>query len=296
MCVTGFMTLFSSTAPAVTPPAAPSSLTATAVSDSQINLAWVDNSDDEDDFYIERADNSGFTVNLTNVVKAANSTSHNWSGLSDNKTYYFRVKARNVAGSSGWSNTANDTTDPTPPSPPAAPSGLSTTTISQSQVKLDWTDNAGNEDGFHVYRNGSLYQTLATPNLQTYTASGLAEGTSYDWKVRAYNAGGNSAFTSTVAGATQLATPSTGTLCTPDSGTTVRVRWTDQSGHENNYEIFKNGSSHTTVAADVELYEASAVAGDTWKVRAIAAALPDSDFTSVRTVPTPATNLIDCPG
>ncbi|MDQ7054057.1 MAG: fibronectin type III domain-containing protein [candidate division KSB1 bacterium] len=38
------------------PPAAPSNLTATAVSTSQIDLSWTDNSNNEDGFKIERKD------------------------------------------------------------------------------------------------------------------------------------------------------------------------------------------------------------------------------------------------
>ena len=279
-------------AAAATAPAAPSGNSANAVSTSRIDQSWTDNSDDEDDFQAQRALNSGFTSGLVTVVKSAGSTSHSWTGLTDDTLYYTRVRARNAAGSSVWSNTASATTLQ---NVPAAPSSLVATTVSASQVDLAWTDNASNEDGFKVYRDAALFDTVATPNLTSYSATGLAEGTSYDWVVRAYNASGTSAASNTDTAATQLATPGSVTLCTPDGGTTVRVRWNDQSNQENNYEIFQNGVSYDTVAANVELYEDTAIAGDKWKVRAIAAALPDSDFTAERTVPTPTSNLTGCP-
>src|SRR5206468_12564526 len=47
------------------PPAAPSSLAATATSSSQINLSWTDNSSNESGFKIERATDSAFMQNLT---------------------------------------------------------------------------------------------------------------------------------------------------------------------------------------------------------------------------------------
>jgi xyloglucan-specific exo-beta-1,4-glucanase len=87
-------------------PAAPSALTATAVSTTQINLSWTDNSANETTFIIERATNSGFTSNLVSTSVAANTTTHSATGLTANTTYYFRVRAANEAGDSAHSNTA----------------------------------------------------------------------------------------------------------------------------------------------------------------------------------------------
>lgn len=91
-------------------PAAPSSLTATAVAAGQINLAWTDNSNNESNFVIERATNSSFTQNLKTYTPPANSTAFADVLLSPNTTYYFRIKAVNGSGSSAYSNTDVDTT------------------------------------------------------------------------------------------------------------------------------------------------------------------------------------------
>ncbi len=95
------------TGPAVvTPPAAPSSLTATAASKTQINLSWVDNSSDETGFKIERSTSatSGFTQIGTT---GAGTTTFQSTGLTGNTTYYYRVRATNANGDSGYSNTAS---------------------------------------------------------------------------------------------------------------------------------------------------------------------------------------------
>lgn len=91
------------------PSAAPSNLTATTISPTQINLSWVDNASDEDDFKIECSedDNSNF-VQIDTV--GANETSYNSTGLTKNTTYYYRVRAYNGAGNSSYSNEAYDTT------------------------------------------------------------------------------------------------------------------------------------------------------------------------------------------
>ncbi|MFP3937125.1 MAG: fibronectin type III domain-containing protein [Phycisphaerae bacterium] len=83
-------------APAVaakpTTPAAPTDLTATAVSSSQIDLTWTDNSDNEDDFRVERSlDGSSFSEIAT---VGANVTTYSDTGLSESTTYYYRVRAR----------------------------------------------------------------------------------------------------------------------------------------------------------------------------------------------------------
>ena len=92
------------------PPAAPSNLIPTAVSSSQINLAWADNSNDETGFVIERAVGGGAWGPLATV--GANVTGYANTGLSPGTPYQYRVKAINGAGESGYSNTASATTQP----------------------------------------------------------------------------------------------------------------------------------------------------------------------------------------
>src|SRR5437870_2101522 len=89
--------------PAVAVPLAPSNLTATAVSGTEIDLTWQDNSSDETSFSIQRSlsPTSGFTA-----IKSAkgNVTSFQNVSLTGATRYYYRVKAvrRNV-GSSDFS-------------------------------------------------------------------------------------------------------------------------------------------------------------------------------------------------
>ncbi len=91
------------------PIAAPSNLTATAVSESQINLAWTDNSGDESGFKIERK--TGLSGTYAQIATpGAETTSYSNTGLTAGTTYYYRVRAYNGAGNSSYSNEANATT------------------------------------------------------------------------------------------------------------------------------------------------------------------------------------------
>jgi PA14 domain-containing protein/Big-like domain-containing protein/carbohydrate binding protein with CBM6 domain/fibronectin type III domain protein/strictosidine synthase-like protein len=94
--------------PAVTVPAAPSNLTATAVSSGQINLAWTDNANNETSFRIERSPNGSSFTEIATV--GANVTSFSNTGLAASTTYFYRVRASNSGGNSAYSNTTSATT------------------------------------------------------------------------------------------------------------------------------------------------------------------------------------------
>jgi hypothetical protein len=93
----------------VTIPTAPTGLSATAASSSQINLAWTDAANNETGFRIERSTTSGGTYTEIATV-GANISSYQNTGLTASTAYYYRVRAYNAAGNSGYSNVANATT------------------------------------------------------------------------------------------------------------------------------------------------------------------------------------------
>jgi hypothetical protein len=94
-------------APAI--PATPSSLAASAVSKTEIDLSWADNANNETGFKIERStrNNSSFSEIAT---VGANVTSYSDTGLRKKTVYFYRVRATNANGDSGYSNEANATT------------------------------------------------------------------------------------------------------------------------------------------------------------------------------------------
>jgi hypothetical protein len=87
-------------------PAAPSNLTATAGKKS-VTVNWVDNSNNETGFKIERSTDG---VNFSQITTVgANVTSYKNVGLTSGTTYYYRVRATNAAGDSAYSNIASAT-------------------------------------------------------------------------------------------------------------------------------------------------------------------------------------------
>ena len=86
-------------------------------------------------------------------------------------------------------------------SPPAAPNNLVATAVSENQVNLVWTDNSNNEDGFDIEHStdNSNFTRIATvgTDANTYSHTGLTPNTRYYHRVRAFNAGGESAYSNT---------------------------------------------------------------------------------------------------
>ena len=91
--------------------------------------------------------------------------------------------------------TPSPTATPTPtatPALPQTPTNLRQTGRTTTSITLTWQDNAVNETGFHLYRNGTRIATLVA-NITTYTDTGLTCGQSYRYRVSAYNTVGESA-------------------------------------------------------------------------------------------------------
>lgn len=90
-------------------PNAPSNLSASGLTTSQIDLVWMDNSSVEDNFQLERSEN-GTTGWSQIATLPSNTTSYSDNGLTASKTYYYRILASNSTGSSAYSSVASATT------------------------------------------------------------------------------------------------------------------------------------------------------------------------------------------
>lgn len=90
--------------------------------------------------------------------------------------------------------------------PPVAPSGLTATAVNASRIDLAWSDNSADETGFRIDRRrpGGEFTVIADlpANTTTYSDTGLATSTPYEYRVRAYSGSLESAPTETVSATT----------------------------------------------------------------------------------------------
>ncbi len=93
-------------------PTAPNTLAATAVSGTEINLTWKDNSSNETSFEVYRSanTNAAYVLIATVPANATANASYSDEGLFPNARYYYRVRAKNDGGTSGYTNEVNTLT------------------------------------------------------------------------------------------------------------------------------------------------------------------------------------------
>jgi zinc-dependent metalloproteinase lipoprotein len=163
----------------------PTTLTATSTVFNSVGLTWTDNSSNEDGFKIERSTTtgSGFTQIGTVGANIVTYTDNTTDGASK---YYYRVRSYLTSNNSNYSNEATVTT---PQEPITAPTALAATATTDAKIKLDWTDNSNNEQGFKIERSTSEtsgFAVVGTSVAATFTDNAIDLGTTYYYRVRAY--------------------------------------------------------------------------------------------------------------
>ena len=268
-------------------PSRPDDLVADAESATAIRLDWTDTSDNEETFRVERR--SSILDPYSEVARVdADVTTYTDASLAPATAYAYRIRACNAVGCSDYEGPVVATTLAGQQSPPP-PDGLTATALSSSEVRLEWNDNASDEDAFRIQRRRASEDDFveageAGADETSFDDNGLTDGVTYVYRVQACNEAGCSSFTDEVNVTTPTASapPPPGDLTAEGiSEDEIRLEWRDESNNETRFEIQRRrgrGGSFNdiaTVDADETSYVDSGLDDDqryTYRIRACNAA------------------------
>ncbi|MDF7818569.1 fibronectin type III domain-containing protein, partial [Runella sp. MFBS21] len=232
------------------PPAAPTGVSATALSSAQIEVKWTDASNNESKFTISRSDQSSNGPWTQVGEVGANSQSFTDNGVQSNKTYYYQVCAVN----SGGQNCALSNKVTTPGSPPLPPGKL-VVSINGTSASLSWEDAATNETGYEIERkeeNGSFARIFTSGNFSgtgTFNDNNLANGKTYCYRVRAVNSEGVSTYSNEACGTTRETPPNTPSNLTATAANSrqINLSWNNNSSSQTKVEIHRSENNNSFV-------------------------------------------------
>jgi len=237
---------------------APTNVTATPTSDSQILLQWADASNLEDGVEIEMretgvqefyklADWNFYWTPFVNITELTASTG-----------YEFRLRAYRQTSATtrqytGYSSTVSATTS----SFSGVPTNLAVTATNEETLQFSWADPFSSESGFEIQyglKSGSgptSFEILGTTNsneTSTTPISGWLPGTTYDFRIRAVSIANGvpvySGFSDVVTFSVPFHKPTSFSVVST-THSTATLTWQDNSLVEAGYEILVRAAGET---------------------------------------------------
>ena len=221
------------------PPAAPT-VTMTYSDSGKPKLTWKAVSG-ATSYRVFRSESRGSGYSLLGTTTA---TSYTNTGAAVGKTYYYRVKAVNSVGTSGYSNIVSGKAKTAAPAAPSVTIGNSST----GKPQLTWNAVSGAVK-YEVYRStrqNSGYSLLGTTTSTSYVNTGASTGTTYYYRVKAVNRNGMaSGYSNIVSGKAKAAAPAAPSVTAGNSSTgKPRLTWKAVSGAVS-YRIYRSESRGT---------------------------------------------------
>ncbi|MEI3843349.1 MULTISPECIES: lytic polysaccharide monooxygenase [unclassified Microbacterium] len=227
-------------------PSAPSNVHAMKVTTNTVDLMWNASSDNVgvDRYEIQRAVKGGEFEKVGTTA----GTSFKDTGLTASTAYDYRVVAIDGAGNTSAAGTFSVTTkdevvNPGPDTEaPTAPSGVHSMKTTADSVDLMWSESEDNVgvDRYEIQRavKGGQFQTVGSTAKTSHLDTGLTAGTTYEYKVVAFDAAGNASAASDVFTVTTKADTNPGPV-----DPTVKP-WAANGTYKKGDRVSHNGSTY----------------------------------------------------
>ena len=222
------------TYPDLSPPPTPTGLTIESPTLSTLDILW-NLSDGANNYRLYRY--FSFIDSYLQIYSGTD-TSYTDTDLSSSVTYFYKVRAENINGSSDYSDMVSGRTL----GPLLAPTGLTIESPTLSTLDILWnlSDGANN---YRLYRYFSFidsYLQIYSGTDTSYTDTDLSSGVTYFYKVKAENISDSSDYSDTVSGKT-LGPPSAPTGLTVGNSTfdSLSIGW-DSSSFADGYKLYKS--------------------------------------------------------
>jgi hypothetical protein len=217
----------------------------------QLTVTWaaVDGADSYEVFYRQLTDDVSGAAKLT---EEPTGTTAAITGLTNGQTYYVWVRAKNNAGSSGYSASVSGI-PVAATAAPAVPAAPTVTQIGdQLQLAVSWTPVAGATSYKVIYHTSNSSTASAVKDIDTITgvtgtitgAQGALTRRVYYVFVKAINDQGESAYSTAGIGIFPPAAPVVGT----PAANQLSVTWTTLTAGGNAYEVYYNTAKTTNGA------------------------------------------------
>jgi acid phosphatase type 7 len=190
--------------PDTAPPTAPSAVSASAPTASQVNLSWAASNDNVGvkNYNLYRGANGATPTLLATTTTGA--TSYPDTSVTASTPYTYQVQAIDAAGNLSQLSEAASVTTPASAdtTPPSVPTGLETEEVADNEVDIGWlasTDSGTGVSGYKVYRRGPGepgFTLVATnpgsgPGTTTYQDLTVKPSSTYQYQVSAYDGANN---------------------------------------------------------------------------------------------------------
>jgi chitodextrinase len=232
--------------PDVTPPSVPANLQVSGRAANEIDLSWDASTDDTavTGYHVYR----GGTL-----IASPTTTVYDDTNVTPSTNYSYTVSAFDAASNESAQSSPLNTTTLADTSPPSVPANVHEAASTTSSISLAWNPSADNigTTGYNIYRNGI---EIKTQTGTTFTDSGLAVYSGYNYRISAFDAAGNTSnLSNTFVGSTSpdVTPPSVPDNITEPSHTvsSVTLQWdtsTDDVGVAG-YHVYRGGSLVGTV-------------------------------------------------